>query len=207
MSADESQENTAIMLTLEEGSRLVAIARETLELYLRSGGVKKPDLEGKLAEPRGVFCTLTTYPAGDLRGCVGLPYPDKPLGEAVISAAIGAADDPRFPPLRRDELPEVTVEVSVLTVPVEVRVESHSEYPSAVEPGKDGLILRHGPLAGLLLPQVWEDVPDPEEFLVALCYKAGIPRADAWKDEETRLYRFRAQVFREQEPQGEVMEV
>jgi uncharacterized protein (TIGR00296 family) len=196
-----------MMLTLEEGSRLVAVAREVLDSYLRSGEVKGPDLHGGLSERRGAFCTLTTYPDGDLRGCVGLPYPDKPLGEAVVSAAIGAAGDSRFPPLRLEELSGVTVEVSVLTSPVEVEVASHQDYPTAVEPPKDGLILRYGAFSGLLLPQVWEQLPDPVEFLGVLCYKAGIPRSDAWKDDEARLYRFRAQVFSEQEPMGEILEV
>jgi len=195
-----------ILLTLEEGTRLVAIAREALDLYLRSGRVRRPDLAGSLAEPRGVFCTLNAYPSRELRGCVGHPYPDRPLGEATVSAAIGAAHDTRFPPLSWEELSDVTVEVSVLTSPVEVQVESHSEYPSAVEPGRDGLILRYGPLVGLLLPQVWESLPQPEEFLGALCYKAGIGRPDAWRDEEARLYRFRAQIFSEQEPHGKVEE-
>ena len=196
-----------MMLTLEEGSRLVAVAREALGLYLRSGQVKGPDLHGRMGEHRGVFCTLTTYPDGDLRGCVGLPYPDKPLGEAVVSAAIGAAGDSRFPPLRVEEFSGVTVEISVLTSPVEVEAASHLDYPSAVEPQEDGLILRYGALSGLLLPQVWEQLPDPLEFLGALCYKAGIPRTDAWRDDEARLYRFRAQVFSEQEPMGEILEV
>jgi uncharacterized protein (TIGR00296 family) len=196
-----------MMLTLEEGSRLVAVAREVLDSYLRSGEVKGPDLHGGLSERRGAFCTLTTYPDGDLRGCVGLPYPDKPLGETVVSAAIGAAGDSRFPPLRLEELSGVTVEVSVLTSPVEVEVASHQDYPTAVEPPKDGLILRYGAFSGLLLPQVWEQLPDPVEFLGVLCYKAGIPRSDAWKDDEARLYRFRAQVFSEQEPMGEILEV
>lgn len=195
------------MLTLEEGSRLVVVAREALRLFLRSAEAKRPDLHGRMGEHRGVFCTLTTYPDGDLRGCVGLPYPDKPVGEAVVSAAIGAAGDSRFPPLRMEELSEVTVEISVLTSPEEVEVASHQDYPSTVEPQKDGLILRYGAFSGLLLPQVWEQLPDPAEFLGALCYKAGIPRSDAWKDDEARLYRFRAQVFSEQEPMGEILEV
>lgn len=207
LSEGASPLDAARVLSEEEGAKLVVFARQTLELYLRSGRTPGPLVGGAFGERRGVFCTLHTYPEGDLRGCVGLPYPDKSVSEAITSAALGAATDPRFPPLRLKELPKVTVEVSVLTPPQEVQAASHGDYPSAVRPGVDGLILRYGHRAGLLLPQVWESLPDPVEFLATLCYKAGIARADAWRDAGARLYRFRAQVFAEQAPNGAVTEV
>lgn len=199
--------DTARVLSQDEGAKLVSFARQALELYLRSGRTIGPLVGGAFGERRGVFCTLHTYPEGSLRGCVGFPYPDKPVGEAVVSAALGAATDPRFPPLQYKELSTVVVEVSVLTPPQEVQVASHDDYPSAVRPKVDGLILRYGHRTGLLLPQVWESLPDPKEFLATLCYKAGIARADAWRDADARLYRFHAQVFAEQSPKGPVTEV
>jgi len=194
-------------LTLEEGARLVGIVREALDLYLRSGQVKRPDVSGgRLMEPRGVFCTLKSHPSDELRGCTGLPYAEKPLSEATVAAALSSANDPRFPPFQLGELSSVTIEISVLTNPEEVQVRRREDYPSAVEPGKDGLILRYGLHTGLFLPQVWETVPDPEEFLGALCHKAGLVDSEAWKDEGATLYRFGAQVFRERQPGGEVVE-
>jgi AmmeMemoRadiSam system protein A len=195
------------LLSLQQGQTLVAIARQTLEAHTGRGKAGKPKTAGWLAEPRGVFCTLNTHPSGDLRGCVGFPYPDRPLGEAVVAAAISASRDPRFPPLRADELDAVTVEVSILTVPAEVRVASHADYPVVVRPRIDGLILRYGPRTGLFLPQVWDDLPTPEDFLGALCHKAGLARTDAWMDPEARLYQFQAQIFAERTPKGEVSEV
>jgi uncharacterized protein (TIGR00296 family) len=105
-----------------------------------------------------------------------------------------------------EELSHITIEISVLTKPDLVEVQHPEEYLSLLEPGRDGLILQHGLHTGLFLPQVWETIPDPKEFLGALCYKAWLPDSDAWKDRETKLFRFRARVFREIRPGGDVEE-
>ncbi len=103
-------------------------------------------------EKRGVFVTLTK--AGQLRGCIGFPYPVMPLGDAIEDAAVAAATgDPRFPPVRRDELPSVRVEVTILTVPCVLDAEPYRR-PEMIEVGKHGLIIRARGRSGLLLPQV-----------------------------------------------------
>jgi len=203
-------------LNLEQGIYLVKLARNTIEEYLQTGkvayGVEVKEAFPELKEPRGVFCTLNTFPEKQLRGCIGLPYPEKPLLEAVREAAISSTRDPRFPPLAKEELNKVTVELSILTQPELIRVSSPEEYLEKIEPGKDGLILRYkeprsGAISqGLFLPQVWEELPQKEEFLSNLCYKAGIWNPKAWKHPNAELLRFRVQVFEEETPRGEIIE-
>lgn len=194
------------MLSLEEGTLLVKTARRTIETYLRDGRLPpRPKVSPNLLEKRGVFVTLTKR--GELRGCIGHPLPKVSLIDALIDAAISAATrDPRFPPLKVDELPEVEIEVSVLSKPETVRVKHPREYPSAIVIGRDGLIIESGGFAGLLLPQVpveWKW--DAEEFLSHCCMKAGLP-PDSWLDRNVRVSKFTAQIFSEATPGGEVEE-
>jgi len=141
-----------------------------------------------------------------LRGCIGFPYPVKRLDEAIIDSAISAAvRDPRFPPLNRGELNEITVEVTVLTPPE--NIDSRPvERPKHIKIGQDGLMIKKGVFSGLLLPQVAvEHNFDEEEFLTQTCLKAGLP-PDCWLDEDTEVYVFRGQIFEETEPYGGVVE-
>jgi hypothetical protein len=193
------------MLTLEEGKSLVKLARRTIETYLRSGEELPAPKVAKLRESRGVFVTLNRR--GKLRGCIGHPLPRLPLVEAVIDSAISSATrDPRFPPVRLDELPELEVEVSVLTKPEKIEVKNPRDYPKSIVIGRDGLIVEWSGYAGLLLPQVpvewgW----DAEEFLSQACMKAGLT-PDYWLRRDVRISKFSAQVFREKSPGGEVEE-
>jgi len=138
---------------------------------------------------RGAFVSLHRH--GELRGCIGHLVSDRPLAEVVRDMAVAAArDDPRFPPLRADELEGLNVEVSVLTPPVSARAED-------VEPGRHGLIVRRGASQGVLLPQVAvEQGWDRETFLAMTCRKAGLP-PEAWRDARTDLRVFEAQVIRD----------
>lgn len=179
------------MLTEKQGLFLLKFARRTIECFIRNEDTPLPDsYSDEFDEKRGVFVTLEKD--GNLRGCIGLPYPDKPLIDAVRDAACSAARDPRFPPLGEKELDLVTVEVSVLTKPE--KIEFKGDLLEKIEPGKDGLILKKGWNSGLFLPQVWEQLPDKRQFLENLCHKAYLPNG-AWKDAE--IYRFRVQAFKE----------
>ena len=185
------------------------LARRAIETFLRSKKVISPPGETpeELWEPMGVFVTLNKLVEGRrvLRGCIGFPYPEKPLVQATIESAIASAtEDPRFPPVELPEMDEVVVEVSVLTGPELVRVEDPRDYPKAIRVGRDGLIVEKGIFRGLLLPQVpvewgW----DEETFLRQCCMKAGL-YPDAWLEPDTRIYRFQALVFEEEEPRGPV---
>ncbi|MEM1524875.1 MAG: TIGR00296 family protein, partial [Nitrososphaerales archaeon] len=133
-------------ITDSEGEYLVKIARATVESYVRDGKIIKlpSDIPSKLREKAGVFVTLNKIVSGEkvLRGCIGLPMPNKPLIEGLIEAAISSAvEDPRFPPVSPNELDDIVIEVSVLTPPELIRVKSPKEYLSKIKVGRDGLIV------------------------------------------------------------------
>jgi hypothetical protein len=190
------------MFNLEQGRRLVKLARKAVESKKVEMNFGK-DLEIK----KGVFVTIETFPERELKGCIGFPYATLPLGEAVQKAAISAAfEDTRFPPLEEEELNRVVFEVSILTKPELIEVKEPKEYFQKIEAGKDGLILQNGPFAGLFLPQVWKFFKTKEEFLENLCYKASLT-PDYVYDKKTRIWKFRAQIFAEEEPNGKVKEI
>ena len=197
------------MYTLEDGRYLVRLARRAIEVYLRERKelAVPEDVPEKLRKKAGVFVTLETYPAHELRGCIGYPEPIYPLVEATIKAAIAAAtQDPRFYPLSPEELEHCTIEVSVLTPPKLLKVSSPREYPEKIEVGRHGLIVERGFARGLLLPQVPVDEGwSTEEFLSHTCMKAGL-MPDCWLDEGTKIYTFEGIVFAETSPGGEVVE-
>lgn len=197
------------MYSLEDGAFLIRLARKAIETYLESGKVISPprDAPEKLKQKAGVFVTLETYPEKDLRGCIGYAEPIFPLAEAVVKAAISAAtEDPRFPPALLGEMDSTLVEVTILTPPELIAARHPKEYLSAIEIGKDGLIVERGLNRGLLLPQVAvEEKWGREEFLAYTCMKAGL-LSDAWCDPATRVYKFQGRVFLETEPKGKVVE-
>ncbi|MFQ6053839.1 MAG: TIGR00296 family protein, partial [Candidatus Bathyarchaeia archaeon] len=126
-------------LSLDEGAYLVRLARRAIEAELGAGATPDPvDAPEKLRQPCGVFVTLNTVEGSShrLRGCIGFPYPVKPLVEAVLDAARSAAfDDPRFRPVSPGEMGSIVVEVSVLTPPEAIRVESPDQHPEHIEVG------------------------------------------------------------------------
>lgn len=199
-------------LTQEEGKFLVNLARNTVKEYLENGKTLKPPKETpkKLFEQCGVFVTINTFRHGEkeLRGCIGYPYPTVPLVEAVIDSAINAStQDPRFEPMSLRELESVVFEVSVLTPPESVEAKNPKEYLNKIKVGEDGLIVERGYYKGLLLPQVpvewgWCE----EEFLCQCCMKAGLP-PDSWLTKDAKVYKFRAIIFEEEAPNGEVKRV
>jgi uncharacterized protein len=203
-----------LTLSLEQGAHLVSIARKTVETAVVEGRVPARDEfspwpEGEdefLKSLRGAFVTLTN-PDGGLRGCIGVPYPVKPLEEAVVQAAVGAAThDPRFSRVRAAELGSLTVEVSALTAPEKLECKA-VELPSHVRIGTDGLIVSGMGASGLLLPQVATEMGlTPGEFLSLTCEKAGLS-PDAWLTAGVEVQRFQAEVFAEASPRGVVGEL
>ena len=196
------------MLTETEGRAAVKLARKTIEIFLSKGKSPRPDASGVELSPvfeeyRGVFVTLTE--GGLLRGCIGHPYPDSTLKEAILDSAISAATrDPRFPPVEEEELKNIVVEVTILTQPEKINA-SPKELPDKVEIGKHGLIVKQGYCQGLLLPQVApENDMDSIDFLSHTCMKAGLS-PDAWV-KGAEVYCFEGQIFKEKEPDGEVIE-
>jgi len=199
-----------VNLTDSEGEFLVRIARQAIETYLKENRRITPpeNSDNKLREKRGVFVTLNKMKGDskDLRGCIGFPTPEVPLIEGVIDAAVSSAfEDPRFEPVSPDEIAHLTVEVSVLTPPEIMKVSSPKEYPSKIQVGSDGLIIRWQMGSGLLLPQVPREYGwDAEEFLCHACMKAGGP-PDLWLIPHTKIYTFQAEVFEETVPNGKII--
>jgi len=189
-----------------EGKILVKTARKIVTEYLKTG--TKPRLEKQFRENfsfnSGIFVTLSSNLG--LRGCIGYPLPDKKLFDALEDAAIAAAtEDPRFPSVKSKELESITFEVTVLTPPEKISVNKPEEYLSKIRVGRDGLIVRNGFNSGLLLPQVpveynWNE----REFLEYTCEKAGLSK-DYWKNPDTEIQKFEGIIFKEEEPNGNVI--
>lgn len=192
-----------MMLNLTEGTLAVRLARSAIEAHLSGEVMETGNLPEVFGEKRGVFVTL--HKNSDLRGCIGYPEPIMPLSDAISDSAVSAAvRDPRFPPVRYEELEEIVVEVTVLTPPVKIDA-NPQDLPKHVEIGRHGLIVRKGAYQGLLLPQVAEEWGfDAEEFLSQTCVKAGL-LPDAWLTGAV-VYSFEGQIFAEIEPDGEVVE-
>jgi AmmeMemoRadiSam system protein A len=148
-------------------------------------------LDDALTRPSGAFVTLHDH-GGDLRGCIGSVEAVAPLAQAVASSAINAAfRDPRFFPVTREELPNLHLEISVMSPIVPVH------DVDEIEVGRDGLIVTRGSRAGLLLPQVATEYDwDRETFLSQTCVKAGLP-PESWRGGGCRIERFSAEVFSE----------
>jgi AmmeMemoRadiSam system protein A len=142
-----------------------------------------------LRQPGGAFVTL--HRRGRLRGCVGQLPSKEPLLEVVAHCAKAAAlEDPRFKPVRADEIAEIEIELSILS-----RLEDVT--PGRIETGKHGLVVSRGWQRGVLLPQVATEFKwQAARFLEETCVKAGLER-EAWKDPQTRIQAFTAEVFSE----------
>jgi uncharacterized protein (TIGR00296 family) len=190
------------LLTDEEGLMAIRSARGAVEYVC----AKKPKPALKFTpvfrEKRGVFVTLTKM--GQLRGCIGLPYPVMPLEDAIEHAATAAAtEDPRFPPVDKSELTDIAVEVTILTIPVPLPGKPEKR-PDTIVVGKHGLIIRGMGTSGLLLPQVATEYGwDATTFLEHTCMKAGLPNR-CWTYPSVEVLTFEGQIFSEKHVRGTV---
>ena len=200
-------------LSFSEGETLVRLARRSVEHYFEHGSVMPvpQGLPENLYRPGAAFVTIETYHGPDkreLRGCIGVIRPIEPLAETVIRVALESAfNDPRFPPLRREELDTVTFEVEVLS-DLEYLGDTPEERIAGVEIGRDGLLVVDTLTGrqGLLLPVVPVDYGwDVKTFLDQTCIKAGM-WPGCWRHPAVRVYRFRARAWREKYPRGPVEE-
>jgi len=182
----------AITLSLEMKSELLAHARKSIADHLKNGRVTPLPMSQRLEfnQPAAVFVTLTEN--GQLRGCIGSMEPHAALADAVNYYAVSAAlKDSRFPPVTRNELAKIKIEISVLS-PLKP-AHSYSE----VEPRRHGVYVKKGSRSGTYLPQVWEHFNTREEFLSSLCLeKAGLD-ANAWKEKSTALFIYTVDSFEE----------
>lgn len=196
------------MYSLEEGKKLVLLARKNIENYLKDRkNIEIQEIPESFRINSGIFVTLHTYPLNNLRGCIGYPEPVMPLIDALLDASVSSAvRDPRFPRVRYEDMKNIVIEITVLTPPELIKVENPEHYPSKIKVGDDGLIVEQGYRKGLLLPQVAiEENWDEEEFLCHTCMKAGLP-LDCWMNKNTQIFKFKGQIFSETKPEGEIIE-
>lgn len=175
--------------------RLLELAKSSIQHGLQTGSPLKIDLTEypeELTEQRATFVTLQIQ--HQLRGCIGTLEAYRPLAEDIAENAFSAAfKDPRFPPLQADEFDELEIHLSLLTPAEPISFSSEQDLLAQLQPGIDGLILEEGFHRGTFLPSVWEQLPEPEQFLQHLKQKAGLP-ADYWS-KNIRIYRYRAEMI------------
>ena len=183
------------MLDQNEQKEALHIARITLQTYLDTR--KKPLVKTEspiLKQRRGCFITLRTKKDHRLRGCIGQFEPNKPLYQIIQDTAISAATkDPRFPPLTVNSLPDIAIEISVMTP--KKKVSNWQE----IKLGKHGVVIKKGSRGGTFLPQVATETNwSLDEFLGKLCLqKAGLP-SDCYKDPTVEIYTFEVQIVKEE---------
>ena len=184
----------------EDGTLLLKIARENI---LGKFG-KTSDVPGSLKtsvsslvlkEKRGTFVTL--HKKGDLRGCIGNIDPDKTILQGVMDNAKQAAfNDSRFSPLSYKELKDTHIEISILTPPQKLDYTDAKDLVAKLRPDIDGVMIKKQYKSATFLPQVWEQLKDPEIFLTHLCSKARLPR-DEWKSCDLDVLVYQVQSFQD----------
>jgi uncharacterized protein len=177
---------------------LLEIARKSIESA--SKGKKFPSVDLKaystvLQNEGASFVTLTVN--GGLRGCIGALEAYQPLILDVVEhAAAAAVDDFRFQPVRPEEVPSISIEISVLTKPERLNYSEPDDLLEKLRPGIDGVILKDGRMRATFLPQVWEQLPDKQEFLSHLCSKMGAP-SGLWKIKNLEVFTYQVEEFHE----------
>lgn len=182
----------------EQGKTLLQIARNSIARALKIDGLPDETVEAFAAqwlfEPGATFITLTQHDR--LRGCIGSLPAHQPLIENISNNAVSAAlHDSRFPSVTADEFDTISVEVSLLSALNPLSFTSEAEVLAQLRPGIDGILLESGIYRSTFLPQVWESLPQPREFLTQLKLKAGL-YADFW-DDDIQLSRYTVQKWRE----------
>ncbi len=186
-----------IELSDSEQARLLEIARQSIASGLTSGRALQVELDGidaRLQTVAAVFVTLTR--AGELRGCIGSLKAQEALAQAVANSAYSAAfRDYRFPSLGADELDAIRIEISVLSEMEPIEAPTRQALLDVLQPGVDGLLLEDRGHRSTFLPQVWEKIASPSEFLDQLCLKAGLD-AGYWSG-TLRFHRYHTLSFAE----------
>lgn len=183
------------MLNPQQQQQLHSIAYDSIRHGLAHGAAMTVDLsalDAELQTRRATFVTLNKH--GQLRGCIGILEPIRPLAEDVAHNAFAAAfSDPRFPPLQQNELDQLQIHISILGTPEEMTFASEEDLITQLRPGVDGLIMEEGSYRCTFLPSVWESLQDRREFLNHLKLKFGLP-ADHWSD-SIRIKRYTVEEF------------
>ena len=187
-------------LTRAEKLTLLRLARQGLEAAVRQQALPAPPAEARTPALERLGCSFVTLSEqGELRGCIGGLQAEEPLWMDVQHRAGQAAlHDYRFRPVQPDELARVEIEVSVLTEPAPLAYAMADDLPRLLRPHVDGVVLRHGGHRATFLPQVWQTVSEPEQFLSLLCQKLGAA-PDAWRRSHLDVETYQVDEFHERE--------
>lgn len=194
----------------ETGIYLVKLARKAAEKWIKDNKPVKPEepIPEQAHFVTGAFVTVksVTGTEHNLRGCIGYPIGIEPLYKEIIDLAKASTlQDPRFPPVKERELPNLVFEVTVMTPPQRIEYSSPQNLLDQIEIPGDGLIVKLGPYQGLLLPQVpIEQRWNKEEFISYTCRKAYLP-TDTWKTKKIIVEKFQGIIFSEIEPNGQIV--
>jgi AmmeMemoRadiSam system protein A len=185
-------------LSVEERGTLLKLARQALECSVKGDRLPPLQLEIytiNLQENGASFVTLTKD--GKLRGCIGALEPYRPLVEDVREhAAAAATQDYRFPPVSLDELADILIEISRLTTPLPLVYQDGDDLLAKMNPGIDGVVLMDGFHRATFLPQVWDKLPNPEDFLDHLCSKMR-SQPGIWRTKKLEVLTYRVEEFHE----------
>ena len=185
-------------LTTEEQQILLDLARQSISAVVSGKGlpnINVSEMPSRLQADGASFITLTIN--GELRGCIGALSAYQSLAEDVREHAISAAlEDFRFSPVRPDELDKIEIEISRLTTPAPLEYTTPDDLISKLRPRIDGVVIKDGSRRATFLPQVWEKIPDPEEFLDNLCYKMGGPQK-LWRSKHLDVLIYQVEEFHE----------
>ncbi|MEN4010722.1 MAG: AmmeMemoRadiSam system protein A [Chloroflexota bacterium] len=185
-------------LSEEEKQILLREARRAIELAVNGQPLPWLDLAQlppRLREAEATFVTLTL--GGKLRGCIGSLEACQPLIEDVREHAVSAAlDDYRFPPVRPAEVERLRIEISRLTAPQPLMYDTPADLLKKLRPGFDGVVIRDEGRRATFLPQVWQSLPDPKDFLDHLCQKMGSPR-NLWRQKRLEVQIYQVEEFHE----------
>ena len=184
----------------ENKKYLLKLARRAIQKYFEDEGILKideDDLSQILKEKRGTFVTL--WKNNKLRGCIGNLENEKPIYQSVMDNCLASAlFDTRFTPLKYDELNDIKIEISILSelkkLPDFTSSDSFLEY---LDKYRSGLLIKKEGYEATFLPQVWDDLTSAESFISHLCEKAGLDK-DEWKNMKLEVYRYGAEVFKEE---------
>ena len=196
------------MFSESDGELAVKLARAVILKKLGNKDIEVPAVPQQFRKYSGVFVTLNTHPGKNLRGCIGYPEPIMSLGKAIMDVAVAAAlRDPRFPPVRLEEMENIVIDVTLLTPPEDIAFVDEEDLVRQIRIGRDGLIAKKGFYSGLLLPQVPIEYDwSVEEFLSHTCMKAGL-HPEEWRRGDVKFQRFQGKVFGEETPNGPVREI
>ncbi len=189
------------MYSKNEEKTLIKLARKAISEHLNNPTkaqiqIDQNKLSSKLKQKRATFVTLTIN--DNLRGCIGHIMPVQPLYKDVIENARAAAfHDPRFYPVQENELDQIKIEISILSIPKELSYQNTHDLLNRLLPGETGVIIKKGYNEATYLPQVWEDLPDKKTFLSTLCQKAGLA-PDEWKSGNPEIRTYTVEKFEEE---------